>query len=167
MPVCCERVFFGEFFFSLAQPQMLAISTAACSSLLLPCSRAHVASARRRGLDAPLLGVPGFVSWLETHSPEALVEMPALPRENSEITPRDVDVVAFDLNSLVHNALRNARDEDQAIAMVFQMLHSALRQVQPRPVSGPHRRGKPKTMDGTQGGGQARTAPTRSAHNKK
>ena len=89
---------------------MLAISTAACSSLLLPCSRAHVASARRRGLDAPLLGVPGFVSWLETHSPEALVEMPALPRENSEITPRDVDVVAFDLNSLVHNALRNARD---------------------------------------------------------
>ena len=111
---------------------MLAISTAACSSLLLPCSRAHVASARRRGLDAPLMGVPGFVSWLETHSPEALVEMPALPRDNSEITPRDVDVVAYDLNSLVHNALRNARDEDQAIAMVFQMLHSALRQVRPR-----------------------------------
>jgi len=112
---------------------MLAISTAACSSLLLPYSRANVAtSARRRGLDTPRMGVPGFVSWLETHSPEALVEMPALPRENSEITPREVDVVAFDLNSLVHNALRNARDEDDAIAMVFQMLHSALRQVRPR-----------------------------------
>ena len=116
---------------------MFAVLASACSSLLLPCSRANavahaVARSPRRGLDAPLMGVPGFVSWLETHSPEALVEMPALPRENSEITPREVDVVAFDLNSLVHNALRNARDEDQAIAMVFQMLHSALRQVRPR-----------------------------------
>ena len=75
------------------------------------------------------MGVPGFVSWLETHSPEALVE---IPLASNTAPPREVEVVAFDLNSLVHNALRNARNEDQAITFVFQALHRALQQVQPR-----------------------------------
>ena len=75
------------------------------------------------------MGVPGFVSWLETHSPEALVE---IPLASETAPPREVEVVAFDLNSLVHNALRNARNEDQAITFVFQALHRALQQVQPR-----------------------------------
>ena len=121
---------------------------------------------QRSGPHSVGMGVPGFVSWLEAHSPEALVEMPALPRENSEITPREVDVVAFDLNSLVHNALRNARDEDQAIAMVFQMLHSALRQVRPRTTVVLALDGPAPPAPRSRGRGPRRSRPARRARPK-
>ena len=75
---------------------------------------------------APVMGVPGFVAWLETF-PEALVDIEI----DADGPSRAADVVAFDLNSLVHNALRNSKNEDQAIKKVFQMLHSTLKQVRP------------------------------------
>jgi 5'-3' exonuclease len=75
--------------------------------------------------NAPSMGVPGFMSWLEATAPEALLEISA------EDPPRHADVVAFDLNALVHTALRGARDEDHALIRVFQGLHTTLRHVQP------------------------------------
>ena len=41
------------------------------------------------------------------------------------------DVVAFDLNSLLHSQLRRARDETHAIKLTFQKLHATLRCVRP------------------------------------
>ena len=41
------------------------------------------------------------------------------------------DVVAFDLNSLLHNQLRRAADEPHAIKLTFQKLHATLRCVRP------------------------------------
>ena len=74
------------------------------------------------------MGVPGFVTWLEATAPEAMVSVP-LP---AGAPPRTADVVAFDMNSLLHTALRNSRDEDRALMSVFQKLHSTLQQVEPR-----------------------------------
>ena len=48
------------------------------------------------------MGVPGFVTWLEATAPEALVTIPY------GAPPRVADVVAFDMNSLLHTALRRA-----------------------------------------------------------
>lgn len=73
----------------------------------------------------PVMGIPGFVTWLEQASPEAVVAVPAE-------TPREADVVAFDMNGLLHSALRSSRDEDEAILRVFQMLHANLKSVRPR-----------------------------------
>jgi len=72
------------------------------------------------------MGVPGFVTWLEATAPEALASIPA------GAPPRRADVVAFDMNSLLHTSLRNSRDEDRALMSVFQKLHTTLLQVSPR-----------------------------------
>jgi hypothetical protein len=70
----------------------------------------------------PALGVPGFSTWIDVqfatsrgHVPEGF----------------SADVVAFDLNSLLHSQLRRARDESHAIKLTFQKLHATLRCVQP------------------------------------
>ena len=74
---------------------------------------------------SPVMGVPGFLTWLEGSLPEALVQV------RLENAPRHADVLAFDLNSLLHDALRNARDEEQATLRVFQSLHHCMKQVRP------------------------------------
>ena len=66
------------------------------------------------------MGVPGFVTWLEATAPEALVTIPY------GAPPRVADVVAFDMNSLLHTALRSSRNEDRALISVFQKLHAAI-----------------------------------------
>ena len=71
------------------------------------------------------MGVPGFVTWLESTAPEAIVTIPL------GAPPRAADVVAFDMNSLLHTALRNSRDEDRALMSVFQKLHSTIRHLTP------------------------------------
>ena len=74
---------------------------------------------------APDMGVPGFVTWLEATAPEALVTI------QYGAPPRAADVVAFDMNSLLHTALRSSQNEDRALISVFQKLHAAIRQVEP------------------------------------
>jgi len=70
----------------------------------------------------PALGVPGFSTWIDVqfatsrgHVPEGF----------------SADVVAFDLNSLLHSQLRKAHDEPHAIKLTFRALHQALRCVRP------------------------------------
>ena len=82
----------------------------------------HPPRARRPRHPSPVLGVPGFSSWLDLHF---ATSRSALPEDFS------ADVVAFDMNSVAHAALRNSRDETHAIKLIFQRLHATLRCVRP------------------------------------
>lgn len=44
---------------------------------------------------------------------------------------RPIDVLAFDLNSVVHTSLRKARDEEHAIALILKQLHAVQRSAPP------------------------------------
>ena len=112
---------------------MVLLMALAALSYHLPVPRApsHQLGGGRRSVVSEhrarpaAMGVPGFITWLETNAPESIVEI-------DSAAPRKADVVAFDLNSLVHGALRNSRDEQAAIVRIFQTLHRALRCVQPQ-----------------------------------
>ena len=116
-----------------AVPLAALWSTAAM--LKTPASTAAILKAPAPGSRAqrsrpPMLGVPGLITWLEATAPQAVVEVPTGGRERAP--ERSADVVAFDLNSMLHNALRNSRTEDQAIVRVFSMLHATLRSIRVR-----------------------------------
>ena len=68
------------------------------------------------------LGVPGFLSWVEASVPSAATKLP----ENYTST-----VVAFDMNALLHNQFRKAKNTDHVIMLVFSRLHATLRLVRP------------------------------------
>ena len=70
----------------------------------------------------PLLGVPGFCSWMDEKAPDALTPISG---------GLDADVIAFDLNAILHAVLRRASDEQHALTLVFQRLHATLRLVRP------------------------------------
>ena len=61
-------------------------------------------------------GVPGFVSWICETAPSASYELP----EDFKAS-----VVCFDLNAILHNQLRKARNEQHAV-LVFGTLHNVL-----------------------------------------
>ena len=82
----------------------------------------HVQRARHPRHPPPVLGVPGFSSWLDVHFATSRSEVPE---------DFSADVVAFDMNSVAHAALRNSRDETHAIKLIFQRLHATLRCVRP------------------------------------
>ena len=82
----------------------------------------HPPCARRPRHPPPVLGVPGFSSWLDLHFATSRSEVPE---------DFSADVVAFDMNSVAHAALRNSRDETHAIKLIFQRLHATLRCVRP------------------------------------
>ena len=67
-------------------------------------------------------GVPGFVSWICETAPSASYELP----EDFKAS-----VVCFDLNAILHNQLRKARNEQHAVVLVFGTLHNVLRRVKP------------------------------------
>jgi hypothetical protein len=68
-------------------------------------------------------GVPGLPTWLSARFPEA---------ESLDIDPGvPIDVLAFDLNSVVHTSLRKARDEDHAITLILKQLHAIQRSAPP------------------------------------
>ena len=68
------------------------------------------------------LGVPGFLSWVESSVPSAATRLP----DNYTST-----VVAFDMNALLHNQFRKAKNTDHVIMLVFSRLHATLRLVRP------------------------------------
>ena len=108
-----------------AVPLAALWSTAAM--LKTPASTAAILKAPAPGSRAqrsrpPMLGVPGLITWLEATAPQVAGRGAHGGRERAP--ERSADVVAFDLNSMLHNALRNSRTEDQAIVRVFSMLHA-------------------------------------------
>ena len=102
-------------------PLLALTPTPTLRSSCRPLRPSHDTSRRA----AAHMGVPGFVTWLEATAPGALVTIPY------GAPPRVADVVAFDMNSLLHTALRSSRNEDRALISVFQKLHAAIRQVEP------------------------------------
>ncbi|KAL1518607.1 hypothetical protein AB1Y20_002895 [Prymnesium parvum] len=73
----------------------------------------------------PRLGVSGFCKWIEAH----------FPRSVQQIGLQDggrADVVAVDMNGLLHSHLRRARSHEHAIALVMKQLIATLRFARPR-----------------------------------
>ena len=75
----------------------------------------------RRHACSPVLGVPGFIKWIDG-------QVPATPVGEAFDA---ADVVAFDLNAVLHATLRKAFDEEHAITLMFSRLHATLRLLPP------------------------------------
>ena len=95
-----------------------------CCAWRPPASHRPLLRPSRRGGRArpPALGVPGFSTWMDVQFASSRSRVPE---------GFSADVVAFDLNSLLHNQLRRAADEPHAIKLTFQKLHATLRCVRP------------------------------------
>ena len=95
-----------------------------CCAWRPPASQRPLLRPSRRGGRArpPALGVPGFSTWMDVQFATSRSRVPE---------GFSADVVAFDLNSLLHNQLRRAADEPHAIKLTFQKLHATLRCVRP------------------------------------
>jgi len=95
-----------------------------CCAWRPPASHRPLLRPSRRGGRArpPALGVPGFSTWMDVQFATSRSRVPE---------GFSADVVAFDLNSLLHNQLRRAADEPHAIKLTFQKLHATLRCVRP------------------------------------
>ena len=89
------------------------------SVLLPPILPSPVLCHRTR---APVAGVPGFCSWVESEAPDAVTKLP-----NGFST----SIVAFDMNAILHTTLRRAKSADDAIKLCYAKLHATLRHVPP------------------------------------
>ena len=90
----------------------------------VPTSVLHLLAAPRAPprVTVPTAGVPGFCTWVTETAPDCLIEVP---------DGFSASVVAFDMNAILHTALRRATSSDDAIKLCYSKLHSTLRRVVP------------------------------------
>ena len=91
----------------------------------VPTSVLHLVLAAPRApprVTMPTAGVPGFCTWVTETAPDCLIEVP---------DGFSASVVAFDMNAILHTALRRATSSDDAIKLCYSKLHSTLRRVVP------------------------------------